>query len=72
MCYNYYGDYMDMNPKLIKIIVIMFAVLFEIYNIKQIFSGNNVIIHIIFAVIIAAGYFIYNKFYKGNEGKDDF
>ena len=62
---------MDMNPKLIKIIVIMFAVLFEIYNIKQIFSGNNVIIHIIFAIIIAAGYFVYSKFYKGNEGKDD-
>lgn len=59
-----------MNPKLIRLIVIMFVVLLEIYNILQVIRNNHVIIHIIGAVIIAGGYFVYNKFYK-NKTNDD-
>lgn len=62
---------MDMNPKLIRLIVIIFVGLLVLYNIFQIIRGENVIIHIIGTVIIVGAYIGYNQFSK-NKDNDKF
>ena len=62
---------MDMNPKLIRLIVIVFVGLLGLYNIIQIIRGENVIIHIIGTVILIGIYVAY-KFYEKNNDNDKF
>ncbi len=58
---------MDMNPKLIKFIVIMFVVLLEIYNILQIIRAKNIVIHVIGVVVVAGAYLVYRKYEQKKE-----
>lgn len=62
---------MDMNPKLIRLIVIVFVGLLGLYNIIQIIRGENVVIHIIGTVILIGIYVAY-KFYEKNNDNDKF
>ena len=62
---------MDVNPKVIKLIVIIFVGLLVIYNIAQIINGENIIIHTIGIIVMIGIYIGYNKFSQ-NKDNDKF
>lgn len=60
---------MEVNPKIVKLVVTIFVVLLGIYNILNIIRGENVIINIIGLIVLGGAYYGYHL-YTNREEED--
>lgn len=63
---------MDVNPKIIKLVVSLFVIFLIFFNIMQIINGKDIILNILGIGLCLGGYYAYDKFAKNKDKEDQF